>query len=146
MFKIKVKFTFCGIIWRWNYEKHMKILVTICSKNKKDSSGLLPARQRYVSDRINYCKDIALNHDIPFYILSSKYGLINSSYLIGNYDHLLEFSEIDNFVNIINKQIQSDKISEIDFYFKDREDWLPYIESLKLACNINKTKLNYYLM
>lgn len=67
------------------------ILITACGKNKNDIQG--PAWKVYKSSRIKflYRKSKELKYD--FYILSSKYGLINAESFIEPYDEILTFEK-----------------------------------------------------
>jgi len=63
------------------------ILITACGKKKEKHptiAGLL-----YKSPRIRYLYKKAKELKIPFYILSAKYGLVNSENVIEPYDEIM---------------------------------------------------------
>ncbi len=62
-------------------------ICTLCSRDKNEEVGLLPARERYVSERIRNVERIANELGVPFYIVSGKFGLLQADELIPYYDH-----------------------------------------------------------
>jgi len=65
----------------------MLILLTACGKKKEVTPQ--PAWKLYKSARIRYLKRIAEEMNVPFYIVSAKYGLIHSEKIIEPYETLL---------------------------------------------------------
>src|ERR1700754_3723308 len=102
----------------------MKVVVTICSKEKNSSPEPLSAVERYSSEHIKIAHAEANRLDIPLYILSGKYGLISGEDFIPEYDYLLE-KENDGLTNLVSMQAKEAKITEVDFYYKNKETWLP---------------------
>lgn len=120
----------------------MKIICTICSRRKIESSGLLPAKERYTGDHISKVKDFSIIENIPFYILSGKYGLIPGAQKIPYYDYYLEEIAVNGLIETVSKQIQEEKITEIDFYMEDKVSWSPYLQTIKKASEQIEIKLN----
>ena len=63
------------------------ILITACGKKKEDIIG--PAWKVYKSSRIKYLYKKSKEFGYDFYIISSKYGLINAEDTIEPYDEIL---------------------------------------------------------
>ena len=118
----------------------MKIISTICSKDKDESLGLLPAVQRYISSRIANVFDTAKKEGSPFYILSGEYGLIPADYPIPYYDHQLKMEEVNDISRKIVGQIKGNGITEIVFYGRSKDgSWKPYYEALEKAAEETNT-------
>jgi len=99
----------------------MKALVTICSKNKSAKKGLVRARERYISQRIDKVVELAQQLSVPCFILSGKFGLISSETEIPWYDHLMQEKDIND---IVKKSLDflkdfnrtNPEITQLDFY------------------------------
>lgn len=123
------------------------ITSTICSREKNPEQGLIPARNRYLSERINQVGKIALEANLEFLILSGEYGLISADKEIPYYDHLLINDEVDALTKIVSKQIDELKIGEIIFYAKPNADtWIPYYSVIENATNASGVNLNVKLI
>ena len=123
----------------------MKAFVTYCSAKKNNSSKLLPAFDRYVSDRIAIVAKLARDKKQSFFILSGKYGLLAQDELISYYDHLLVESEVDAHSKIVSEQLKLHGIREIEFHMnhlKDEAALLAYLDCMKKAseqCGVSLT-------
>ena len=125
----------------------MRAIITICSKNKDNAIGDIPAYLRYKSARIKRVTEIAKTANLPFFILSGKYGLIEYDKLIPFYDHLLQNKEINKIAKIVSTQIINNNISFIDFYAKPKlNDWVVYYEVLEIAAKLANIKLNIFYL
>lgn len=123
----------------------MKAIVTYCSAKKNISPKLLPAFDRYVSDRIAIVAKLAEKKKQPFFILSGKYGFLAQDELISYYDHLLVESEVDAHSKIVSKQLKLHGIREIEFHMnhlKDEAALAVYLNCMKKACEQCGVKLN----
>lgn len=111
----------------------MKIICTICSKDKNKKESLLPAYLRYISPRIAEIKKISDTEISPFYILSGVYGLLKDDENIPYYDHQLIQTEIDTLSSKVIKQIQDLNINEVAFYAKpkDTPGWTYYYKVIE---------------
>ena len=125
----------------------MDIFCTYCSAQKDHEPGNLPAIQRYQSKRINQIADSAVKLGIGFYILSGKYGLIESHMPIPYYNHLLQPDEIAIMVRKVGDQLAKADIQTIIFFTNPPEEdpnLGPYLEVIETACrntNVNMTIL-----
>jgi hypothetical protein len=126
----------------------MKIICTICSKDKNKEEGLLPAYLRYTSSRIAEVKKISDTETSSFYILSGVYGLLKDDENIPYYDHLLLQSEVNTLSPKVEKQIQDLDINEIEFYAKpkDTPGWAPYYEVMERSTSKTNTTLKIFTL
>ncbi len=124
----------------------MKCIITICSKKKDESQEALPARLRYLGERIDDTYSKAQAAHLPMYFLSGKYGLVFSEDTIPYYDYYLEMDKVDELALTLAEQIKSLDITDIDFYIENKESWKPYIEALEKGagaanCTLHKEYL-----
>lgn len=124
----------------------MKIISTICSRYKNETSELLPAGDRYVGSHIAQVKAVAHDLKIPFYFLSGKYGLISEDTKIPYYDYYLEDDAVDALVRVVASQIHEEKISEIEFYSEDKVSWTPYRRVIEIAARQSDIILRNHLI
>ena len=109
------------------------ILCTVCSHGKVRSSGLLPARARYTGSHIAAVDKIAQEQQLPFYVLSGLYGLIDAEEEVPFYDYLLQPEDVDSLVTALRMQIEQGNILEVHLYVKERPAWRPYLQALQQA-------------
>ena len=64
-------------------------ICTICSREKLEDRGMLPARERYTGSHITRVEELAISTMSPFFILSGVYGLLTPDEPIPHYDHVL---------------------------------------------------------
>jgi len=114
----------------------MELLCTTCSKRKRRTPGLLPARHRYLSKRIRYVLDLAERSGQPAAILSGRFGLLAPDDRIPWYDLALTADDVDTLVPQLIEQLQSRCARAVLFYARPRSTtgWEPYHEALELAC------------
>lgn len=111
----------------------MIVMCTICSREKRHNTGLLPARIRYKGVHVKRVAEVARRFDIPFFVLSGALGLISGEELISDYDHRLVDCEIFALAIHVVEQIRSADISKIVFFQKDNSGWKPYCTTIRLA-------------
>ena len=120
------------------------ILVTYCTGQKNETETPLPAVQLYNSDRIDAVAMAAKSLNLSFYILSGKFGLINSEEAIEYYDHRLTEKEVEVHAKLIESQIKTNGIRSI-LYFVNSSNIDPlnkaYISCLKLAATTSNIAL-----
>lgn len=119
----------------------MKILATYCSAEKDKRVDLLPAYQRYKSERILEIKSEAESRGLTFMIFSGYFGLIHFDQPLPNYDHLLRESQIDYHAKFVAVQIEENDITEIDFISRTVEEdpqLANYHACIKMAADIAK--------
>lgn len=119
----------------------MDIICTICSKNKDTRKEPLQAYKRYKNKRINKVREIAIENNSPFYILSGKYGLISELTLVNYYDQLLTENLIESVIHKVCEQIKTNGIKKISFYIENKPSWRNYIKTLETACKETGTTL-----
>lgn len=124
----------------------MKCFITICSKKKDNSPLLLPAHLRYLAPHVEQTYEKAKELNIPFYILSGKYGLVSGDENIPYYDYYLEVDKVDELSDIVGEQIKKLGITDINFYFEEKETWKPYIVALEKATDKTECVLNKELL
>lgn len=90
--------------------KKLRLNVTYCTNRKRNDAGLLPARERYLSSRI----DFALKNFDNTWIFSGKYGLIHPDTPIEDYDHLFQVEEVPMMLPKLVEQLPAD-VDEIMF-------------------------------
>jgi hypothetical protein len=99
--------------------------------------ALLPAVERYESERIRRIYAAALSVGAGFYILSGEYGLLAPQEPIPYYDHLLVEAEVAEMVATLTRQMQSSGIKQIIFFTVSLADdplLKPYHAALHQAC------------
>ncbi|MDP3958378.1 MAG: hypothetical protein Q8Q36_02880 [bacterium] len=111
----------------------MKVVCTICSKEKDQSHGLMPAWHRYRGSHIREVKFIAQAAGLRFFILSGSFGFIEHTMTIPHYDKALKDDKVAEVAEMVSDQLASLRIREIEFYAKAKEEWQPYRDALKQA-------------
>ena len=98
---------------------------------------MLPAVDRYQSERIDKIAGIARGKGYPFAILSGKYGLIDSRQPIPYYDKLLTEKDIPAAVRKSTLFLEGRSIEKILFLLPDPAvdpHVTPYIKTMEQAC------------
>lgn len=117
---------------------------TICSKEKSEKPGLMPAINRYDSIRIKSVGYQAQEKGQEFLILSGKYGLIDARQPIPWYDHLLVAEEVEKMVAIVTQQLRDLKVQSLTFYTADEKSepsWRPYCEVIRQSTSATGVRL-----
>lgn len=86
------------------------IFCTHCSARKGETTGLLPASQRYLSERIRQVEELAKQDGLRFYILSGEFGLLESGQPIPWYDHLSVSEEVPALVEKVTARLVKEHI------------------------------------
>jgi hypothetical protein len=126
----------------------MEYVCTTCCKDKREDKELLPATQRYISERIDFVAEESSRLGKPFIIFSGKYGLIDADYEIPWYDKKLEPEDVAGMIPIVKKQLLEKEVSKIRFYGKPRttKSWEPYYEVLDQSCNQLGIPIDYQVV
>lgn len=124
----------------------MTVFCTYCSKEKDSSQGKLPAIQRYRSNRIKSVYIAAMSLGFKFLILSGKYGILDPSDPIPNYDHPLQSSEVMEHSKKVADQLET--LGKIDIIFfarstSDDEKVKPYFDCIKSATQMARIGLKF---
>ena len=115
----------------------MEYLCTSCCKKKCTDEGLLPASQRYISERIGQVLNESIRLDKPLLILSGRYGFIDSDHEIPRYDQKLEPGDVARIVPLLVSQLREKGVSKTVFIGRPRTTpgWKPYYDALEQAFN-----------
>jgi len=124
------------------------IVVTACAVNKSDEPK--PARELYKSTRIKKIDEICRRYNVPFYILSGKYGLICGNEIIEPYEQKMDFKRAMELIPDITNKLLSLKdhgLEEVVFYAAGSNK--AYHVAIEQACQqaqIQLTKIGRLLM
>lgn len=124
-------------------------LCTSCSKEKSSAQGLIPAIDRYDSERIQSIGTLAKKEGKGFLILSGEYGLIDSQHPIQWYDHLLSPEEIEAMVEKVAARLQEINVETLVFYGADEgldSSWQPYWEVIRKSTKAAGVKLTSMIL
>ena len=94
----------------------MVLYATYCSAEKDGADGLLPAIERYQSDRISGVCRAAKPAGARFGILSGEFGLISSDHPLPYYDHLLQENQITQMAERVQNTLTEWQISEVQWF------------------------------
>jgi len=89
------------------------VLITACG-NKKESVPTV-AGKLYKSTRIRYLYKKSKELNIPFYILSAKYGLVNSDKIISSYNQIMDDNQCIKLKSQIKEVLKN---FDIIIYYK----------------------------
>ena len=119
----------------------MKIVITYCSGPKRKDGGLLPAVDRYLSDRIRTLQVNAARRDCEFRILSGEFGLLAPEQPIPWYDHLLLPEEVSGLVPRVTENLSflRDELNTnaVEYHTADparHPELMPYRDTIAAAC------------
>jgi hypothetical protein len=118
-------------------ELDMYAFCTYCSKNKSETSGEIPASERYRSIRLEAVHDAARRLGLRFFILSGEYGLIPPEQPIPWYDHRLLTDEVPTLASQVLEQIARRAITHLVYFTESlRRDpnVAPYQAVIMEAC------------
>ena len=108
----------------------MILLVTACGSKKEEKPA--PAWKLYKSSRIRYLYRKAKEFNIPFYILSAKYGLVNSEQIIEPYDEIMTEEKCKFLIEQIKSVLKELRPEVIVFYKGGARK--EYFKCLKRIC------------
>lgn len=115
------------------------LYVTYCSRQKRQTAGLLPARDRYRSARIRAVARQAERDGAAFRIFSGKYGLLTAARRIPYYDHLLEPGEVAMMTRKVAPALRG--YDRVVFWY-DSDDYLtPYRAVMRGAARLAGVRL-----
>jgi hypothetical protein len=115
-----------------------KVLITACGNKKEDKP--MEAAKLYKSSRIRHLYKKSKELDIPFFILSAKYGLVSGDDVIEPYNEIMDKSKC----KILEDQIsQTLKYFDFIIYYKGgaRREYYNCIE--KVAKKLNKKLITF---
>ena len=94
----------------------MELFATYCSANKDPATALLPAAERYISDRIAGVHTRAISINTLFAILSGRFGLIGPDEPIPDYDHLLKPDEIPAMAERVAATLKQWEVTRVRWF------------------------------
>lgn len=115
-----------------------KVLITACGNKKEDKP--MKAGKLYKSPRIRHLYKRSKELNIPFYVLSAKYGLISGDELIEPYNEIMDKDKC----KILEKQIsQILKDFDVIIYYKGgaRRKYYDCLENI--SKNLNKKFISF---
>jgi len=123
----------------------VEYLCTICCKDKRTDPELLPAIDRYISERIQYVYQASLQSGRPMLIFSGKYGLLAPTDLIPWYDQKLTLEAVPDITPVLSGHLCQKTVSRLIFYCRPRTDvdWYPYHLALERACTSQNVAIIY---
>ena len=112
------------------------VLVTYCAREKRQDAGLLPAWERYLSERVRSVFERAERAGVRCFILSGQYGLIGAEHLIPWYDCLLRPGDVDGGVVRVAQQLRDHQVESLVYHTVNpdvEEEVRPYRDLLERA-------------
>ena len=111
----------------------MTIFCTYCSAEKDQSEGELPSIERYQGPRLQSVYSASKNLGLRFLILSGKYGILEPSDPILNYDYVLKSSEVERHSKLVAGQLKALGVKDLIFFTRKALFVKPYSECIRLA-------------
>jgi hypothetical protein len=124
----------------------MRYLLTVCSNDKDQRVGLLPARGRYKSEFMQRVIALGEQTNTPVLILSGELGILEPDDEIPYYDHALTENEVESMVGVVAERLEELEATELLAYIKESPDvrgWGPYYNLIELAAYQTKINLEY---
>lgn len=114
----------------------MEYLVTTCCADKSNDPDLVPAIERYRSDRIAAVHIESRRSGRPMLILSGRYGLLAPDDPIHWYDYALPESAVEALAERLVAQLEARDASAVEFHAEPPESpgWGAYHDALRRAC------------
>lgn len=115
----------------------MRILCSYCSAAKRLDEGLLPAIERYRSDRLRALWREGAATGAPLHILSGAFGLLAAEAPIPWYDHLLAPGEVAAMAARVAATLREAGITAVEYRTATAAvapDIVPYLEVMRAAC------------
>ena len=117
---------------------------TNCGREKSTLTGSIPAKERYVSERVKKVIELSNQKRLPLLFISGKYGLISADTKIPYYNHRLEESSVSTLIILAIKQAKDLKISKLIFYARPKDDKLkPYYDVIEKVCSNLGIKVDF---
>lgn len=112
-----------------------RALVAYCAAEKRPDPGLLPAIERYASDRIRAGERRAADEGAVFLILSGRFGLLAPDDPIPWYDHRLAADEADAMAAVVAEGLRARGVESAVFLADEaRPDLAPYVRAMREGC------------
>lgn len=115
----------------------MRINASYCSAPKRDDEGLLPAVERYLSERLQGLWSLGRREGAPLFILSGRFGLVAADEPIPWYDHLLVADEAPAMAARVAAQLRGLGIEAVVWHTASpavAPAVQPYLDVMSSAC------------
>lgn len=115
----------------------MRINASYCSAPKRDDGGLLPAIERYCSERLRELLALGQREGAPLHILSGHFGLLTADEPIPWYDHLLAAAEVPAMTARVAAQLRALGVDEVAWHTASpavAPAVQPYLDVMRAAC------------
>jgi len=110
-------------------------VVTYCTREKSTAEGDMPAVERYLSGRIVEVHKIAEERDLPFFIVSGLFGLLDHNEGIPYYDHFMAAEEQNEVSNKVAARLIQEGFNGVVYYTKGKVP-VQYIKVIEDACSM----------
>ena len=126
----------------------MKCYFTTCCAEKREDEKLLPAKERYQSERVKYVVSESERLNVPLLFLSGKYGVLDANDLIPWYDKALTEKDIDDLIPKVVEQLSNRDVTEITLFARPRRTsgWGPYYAVIEQACEELNINIEYRMV
>ena len=115
----------------------MHITASYCSAPKRDDDGLLPAIERYRSERLRGLWALGRSLGAPLFILSGRFGLLAADEPIPWYDHLLPAAEVPAMTARVSGQLRAHGVAAVTWHTASpavAPAVQPYLDVMRAAC------------
>lgn len=116
----------------------MDYYLTTCCEEKKQDEPLLPARERYISPRVQEVVARSDRDKMPLMFFSGLYGILGADDLIPDYAKLLKAEDVTGMIQLVVEQLRERNVRSIRFFGRprEREFWGPYHDVIYGACEV----------
>jgi hypothetical protein len=123
----------------------MRCYFTTCCAEKREDEKLLPAKERYQSERVKYVVSESERLNVPLLFLSGKYGVLDANDVIPWYDKALTEEDIKDLIPIVVAQLSDRDVTEITLFAmpRDTTGWGPYYAVIERACEELNIEIEY---
>jgi hypothetical protein len=123
----------------------MRCYFITCCAEKREDEKLLPAKERYQSERVKYVVSESERLNVPLLFLSGKYGVLDANDVIPWYDKALTEEDIKDLIPIVVAQLSDRDVTEITLFAmpRDTTGWGPYYAVIERACEELNIEIEY---
>ena len=122
----------------------MKYNLTTCCAQKRKDEGLLPARLRYQSPRVQSVLAESDRTNTPLLIFSGEFGILGADDPIPWYDKALTETDVEVMVPRVISQLQQRAVTAVSLFARPKETpgWVPYYTVIEQACGALKIPIS----
>lgn len=125
----------------------MTLYITYCSRDKKEADGLLPAIERYHSQRIEQVHELGREAGAEFAILSGKFGIVEPRDKIPYYDEILSEDRVESIARKAENYLARNNVSEAKYFTRPiNEEREPYLNCIRSACEAAEVDLTVEIL